>query len=91
MQVALYAALRQKAGSKFVEVSTPADATIRDVLTDLTRRHPALGEYVWAKDGSYANIIRIFLNSVDIRELQRLDTPVKPDDSLDIFTPVSGG
>ena len=91
MQVALYAALRQKVGSKYVDVTMGAESTIRDVLRDLTRRHPSIGEYVWSADGTYANVVRVFVNGVDVRHLQGIDTPVTSEDRIDIFTPVSGG
>jgi len=89
MQVALYGVLRQKAGGKYVEVATPHGSTIRDVLADLTRRHPDLREYLRPEGG--ANVIRVFVNSADVRYLEGIGTPVTPDDRIDIFTPVSGG
>jgi molybdopterin converting factor small subunit len=91
MQVALYAALRQKVGSKYVDVATGVDSTIRDVLRDLTGRHPSLAEDVWSADGTCANVVRVFVNGVDVRHLQGTDTLVTSEDKIDIFTPVSGG
>lgn len=91
MQVALYAALRLKTGTKYVEVATAPDSTIRDVLADLIRQHPDLREYFMSEDGGYRNLVRVFVNDVDIRRLKGIETPLKPEDRVDIFTPVSGG
>jgi MoaD family protein len=91
MQVKLYASLRQAAGTKMVEVDFHPGITIRDILTGLTQHFPALTKYVWSVNGELAEYVHVFVNSENIRHLAGLDTPIKPDDHVDIFPPLVGG
>jgi molybdopterin synthase sulfur carrier subunit len=91
MQVKLYASLRQKVGLKQVEVEVPPEPTIKDVLQDLAVRYPVLKEHIFSDDGSLVHHIQVIINGHSIRTLQGLDTPVKPEDKVDIFPPLVGG
>jgi molybdopterin converting factor small subunit len=91
MQVALYAMLRQKAGTKYVDVVLPPGSTIRELMADLIRQYPDLREYFVSEDGGYRGLVRVFVNDVDIRRLHGVETLLGPADRVDMFTPVSGG
>jgi MoaD family protein len=91
MQVKLYASLRQKVGLKQVEVEVPPEPIIKDVLLNLATRYPTLKEHIFSADGSLVNHVHVIVNGQSIRHLQGLDTPIKPEDKVDIFPPLVGG
>ena len=91
MQVKLYASLRQAAGTKMMDVEIHAGTTIRDVLLELTERYPVLVKFVWKAQGELAQYVHVFVNGENIRRLVGLDTPLKPEDHVDIFPPLVGG
>lgn len=91
MQVRLYAALRQIAGTREFEIPVEVNSTVGDVLRSLVKRFPGLEEAIWYPDGSLAGHVAVILNGRDIRHLSGVDTPVSNDDWLDVFPPVGGG
>jgi MoaD family protein len=91
MQVKLYASLRQAAGTKMMDVEVHAGTTIRNVLVEVTRRHPVLVKFVWKEQGELAEFVHVFVNGENIRHLFGLDTPLKAEDHVDIFPPLVGG
>ncbi len=91
MQVKLYASLRQSAGVKMLEVDIQPGSTIREVLVEVTRRHPILEKSIWDGEGILSRNAHVFINSENIHHLSGLDTPVQMDDHVDIFPPLVGG
>jgi MoaD family protein len=91
MQVKLYGLIRQAAGIKFLEFEMRPNLMVRDVLIELTRQHPMVTKYIWKEPGELSGLAHVFINSENIRHLAGLDTPLKPDDHVDIFPPVVGG
>jgi molybdopterin synthase sulfur carrier subunit len=91
MKVKFYATLRLKVGQSVVEATPPPGATVRHVLTDLTARYPVLKEWMWDENGCLAEHVHVLLNGRDVHYLNGLDTPVRPQDGVDIFPPVGGG
>jgi len=91
MKVKLYATMRMKTGQSSVDVATPPGTTVRHVLTDLTTRYPVLKEAIWDKSGELSRSVHVLLNGRDVHYLNGLDTPVRPQDAVDIFPPVGGG
>lgn len=74
------------------ELALPAaTATVRGVLAELERRHPALYERVCDETGAVRRHLNVFVNGSHIRERTGLDTAVAPGDLVVIMTAVSGG
>ena len=65
--------------------------TVAEVLDDLIRRHPQLGEQLLTAEGGVHRHLNIFLNDDDIRYLGRLDAKVGSDDTLTLMPAVAGG
>jgi len=91
MQVKLYASLRQVAGTKMLDVEVNPETTIRKVLQEVTRRYPMLDKFVWKAPGELSELVHVFINGQNLRNLAGLATPLKEEDHVDIFPPVVGG
>jgi molybdopterin synthase sulfur carrier subunit len=91
MQVKLYASLRQAAGIKMLEVDFQPEATIREVLVEVTQRYPILEKFIWKGEGELSENAHVFLNSENILHLNGLDSPINMEDHVDIFPPLVGG
>ena len=53
--------------------------------------HPSLGAQLLTEDGDLNRFVNAFLNDVDIRHLQALDTPVAEADTLVLLPAMAGG
>lgn len=82
-------ALRQYSGG-VTELELPAD-TVRGVLLELERRHPALHRNVCDETGAVRRHINLFVNTSHVRDRGGLDTRLAPGDVLTILPAVSGG
>lgn len=89
--VRLYSTLRGLAGDRAVEVPLPDGATVRDVLTRLVELRPGLAGRVLDDEGQVLQYVGVFVDGRDIRYLQGLDTPVRPENEVYIFPPTAGG
>ena len=78
----------QTGGAKLVEVPS---GTVRDVLSGLVATHPSLETQLLATDGTLNRFVNAFLNDVDIRHLEALDTPVADGDTLVLLPAMAGG
>jgi cysteine synthase/molybdopterin converting factor small subunit len=65
-------------------------ATVRELLTDLADRYPALGRQVLA-NGSIAPFVNVYLDNEDVRTLEGLDTPVRESSTLILLPAMAGG
>lgn len=81
--------LRSYTGSQ-AEISVTGD-TVGAALSDLTRRHPALRQHLYADNGELRAFVNIFLNEEDIRHIRGADTPIKEQDRLMIVPSIAGG
>jgi len=88
VRVNLYATYRDLTGSKRLEL---AGNTVGEVMELLLARHPQLATELFTEPGRLSERVSVFRNGRDVRYLEGLDTPVGPDDVLDIFPPVAGG
>ena len=92
MRVNFYATLRAIAGGKTVDVDLPASTAARVVLETVTSTRTELAAEIWLAPGQLREHIRVFINGRQSLFLpQQLETPLAPDDVLDIFPPVGGG
>jgi molybdopterin converting factor small subunit len=83
--VRLRAPLRDLAGGR---QGYPTDGpTVAELLVELERAHPALGGWILDERGLIRRHINVFVNG----ELGRENTPVAPDDEVDVLPAISGG
>lgn len=78
VRVRLFASYREAAGVGQLQLDLPAGATVRDVIAELSRRHPSISgarELVIARNREYAG----------------LDDGIGDGDELALIPPVSGG
>lgn len=64
--------------------------TIIEVISDLDRRFPGLGERI-SEGGKVRRFVNIYVNEEDIRFLQAENTPVKDGDEVSIVPAIAGG
>lgn len=62
-------------------------ATVGELLRELERAHPAVGGWILDERGLIRRHVNVFVNG----ECGREDTPVAPDDRLDVLPAISGG
>lgn len=77
----------QTGGSKEVQAD---GATVGEVLNNLTSDHPSLRDHLF-EDGSLQRFVNVYLNDQDIQYLQKLETPVGPNDTVIILPAMAGG
>jgi len=87
--VYLPSALRAKVGNR--ASVTIAGETVRDIIEALERDFPGLRFNLCYETGELRQYVNVFLNRVNIRYLQGLDTPVSAGAIVHIFQSVAGG
>jgi sulfur-carrier protein len=65
--------------------------SVRAVLDELERSHPALHRSICDETGAVRRHVNLFVNASHVRDLQGLDTALVPGDVLTILPAVSGG
>jgi MoaD family protein len=80
--------MREQAGGKS-EVEA-AGATVKAVLDDLVRQHPALATKLF-DNGRLRPYVNVFVNDEDVRYLDDLDTAVKDGEVVALIPAVAGG
>jgi MoaD family protein len=71
------------------EQDIPA-ATVGDLLAELGRRYPALRPLLEERRGDRP-YVKVMVNGRLLEQLQGLDTPLGPEDTVGVFPPVAGG
>ena len=66
-------------------------ASLRVVLEELERRHPALHRSICDETGAVRRHVNLFVNTHNMRDRNGLDTPLVPGDEVTILPAVSGG
>ena len=66
-------------------------ADVGQVLRSLAEAHPDTEPQIFAEDGSLNRYVNVYLNDEDVRVLDGLETPVRPDDTLVILPAMAGG
>ena len=66
-------------------------SSLRSVLTELERRHPALHRSVCDETGAVRRHINLFINTDHMRDRDGLDTRLALGDEVIIMPAVSGG
>ena len=65
--------------------------TVRAALEDLQRSQSALYRHVCAETGTVRRHLNVFVNSDNVRDLDGVDTTLRPGDVVTILPAVSGG
>ncbi len=74
-----------------VDTVDAAGATIGEVLTDLEKQFPGIGERLLDAKGDVRRFVNIYLNGEDIRFLENQTTAVKTNDEISIVPAIAGG
>lgn len=88
-QVRIPTPLRKLTGDQ--ELVTAEGSTIGDILTNLDKTFPGLGERIYDEQGNVRRFVNIFVNDEDIRFLEEKATPVKDTDEISIVPAIAGG
>ena len=72
------------------EVEVPG-VTLRDVLSELVSRFPALGRQVLENGNGLAPFVNVYVDNEDIRTLGGLDTPVQEGSTVILLPAMAGG
>lgn len=87
IRVKLFANFREFTKTKELEME---GSTVKDVLLTLCLKYPGLEDMLF-KNENLRPYINVFLNGRNIVESGGVEMPLKPDDEIAIFPPVSGG
>jgi sulfur-carrier protein len=68
-----------------------AAGTVRAALEELDRSEPALYRNICNETGAVRRNLNVFVNSDDVRDLDGVDTILRPGDVLTFLPAVSGG
>ena len=92
MKIEFYGVYRLSIGIKTVELEMPQGATIFDALKAISKRFPTLQNEMFNQSGDIYPYQPLYINGRNPRLLEDgLQTIVKPDDVLCIFSPISSG
>ena len=87
IRVRMFANFREFTKTKEIVIE---GGTVREVIGALCKKFPGLEKMVF-RDKELQPYINIFLNGRNVLESGGLETPLKKDDEIAIFPPVSGG
>ena len=73
------------------ETVPAAGATVAEIITDLQKRYPGLGEKLCDESGKLRRFVNVYLNDEDIRFRDGPGTAVKEGDELSIIPAIAGG
>jgi molybdopterin converting factor small subunit len=66
-------------------------ATANTALEDMLTQFPSFRPQLCKADGSLRAFVNLFLDGQNIRDLRGLDTPLGPDDILNLVPSIAGG
>ena len=81
--------LRTYAGGER-QVSVQAE-TVGGALTELATRHGQLRRHLYAENGELRRFVNVYLNDSNVRDLEGVETPLRPGDTLTIVPSIAGG
>lgn len=73
------------------ELVAAAGSTIAEILANLDKTYPGLGERICDENGNVRRFVNIFLNDEDIRFLDDKATAVAEKDEISIVPAIAGG
>ncbi len=75
-------------GAAQIPVSAPS---VRELLEQLEQRYPELHRSVCDETGAVRRHVNLFVNTSNTRDLEGVDTALRPGDVVTILPAVSGG
>jgi molybdopterin synthase sulfur carrier subunit len=92
MQIKVYATLRPIVGDRQVDLPLAEGATVRELVTEMVRRWPELGELMLDDSGQLSRRVHVFIAGRSARHLpEGVETKLCADDEIDIFPAIAGG
>jgi molybdopterin synthase sulfur carrier subunit len=92
MKVNFFATLRPIVGGKTVEFDVDHGVTVREMLDAMVERFPKLRHELLDENGQMHGHVHFFVNGRDAQFLEKgIETPLTPDDVVNIFPAVGGG
>ena len=92
MNVNFYATLRNFSGQKTVEFDLPAGATVEQLVAAIVQRYPLMRDILLNPQGDLYGHVHVFINGRDTPFLeQRMQTVIRPTDTINVFPAVGGG
>ncbi len=92
MQVNFFATFRTITGKKTVFFDLGENTTAAELLQVIVDTFPALSKHLMAGEGQLRPHVHFLVNGQDVQLLaEALQTPLKPQDTIDLFPPVAGG
>jgi len=92
MQVNFFATFRTIIGKKTVYFDLAENTTAAQLLQVMIDTFPALSKHLLAEDGHLSPHVHFYINGKDVKlSAQAMETPLKSQDTIDIFPPVAGG
>lgn len=89
VRIRIPAAMRNRTGG-LTEVVT-SGKTLGAVLAGMEAQHPGIKRALCDEQGRPLKFIAIFVEGVDVRTLQGMETPLAPDAEVDIVCAIAGG
>jgi molybdopterin synthase sulfur carrier subunit len=77
--------------TKDQDTVTVAGTTIAELLVELEKQFPGIGDRLLDGNGNIRRFLNIYLNGEDVRFLQDKETPVKESDEISIVPAIAGG
>lgn len=65
--------------------------TVGAALEDMLTQFPSFRPHLCKEDGSLRAFVNLFLSVQNVKDLQGLDTPLGPDDILNLVPSIAGG
>ena len=92
MQVNFFATFRTLTGKKSVLYNLPENTTVLQLLLAIVGDFPGLKKKLMDENDALLTYVHLFVNGRDVMLFpQGLQTPLHPQDKIDIFPPVAGG
>ncbi len=89
IDVRIPASLRGLTGDR--EVVQAAGATVGEVIEDLERNHPGIGDHLCDESGEVWRFVNVYVNQEDIRFKEDMNTALQEGDEVSIVTAIAGG
>lgn len=71
-------------------ISLPGE-TVAELLEAVVERHPKLNRFLFGNDGQLQPFVNLFLNEINVIQLQGLETPLAEEDTILIIPFIAGG
>lgn len=65
--------------------------TVRQLIDGLIERYPDVGPFLRGETGQLHSYVNMFVDQQSVRDLNEMDTPIGPHQTLLILTALSGG